>query len=79
MAYIVSDMARSEPFYREVLGMDVGVPWGGREKGHVPFTEFEVGATTVSLTQLPQPPMHGIMALAVDDAKAAIEELRGRG
>src|SRR5690348_6735934 len=29
VSYNVSDMARSEPFYRDVLGLDVAVPWGG--------------------------------------------------
>ncbi len=75
VSYNVTDMARSEPFYREVLGMEVSGPWGGPGD---PFAEFEVGGTTVSLTQLEQLPMQAMVALAVDDAAAMIEELRGK-
>ena len=76
--YIVTDMARSEPFYREVLGMEVGVPWGRPGSSRVPFAEFEVGGTTISLTQLPQLPMGATVALAVEDVKASVEELRAK-
>lgn len=76
VSYNVSDMARSNAFYRDVLGMEVGVPWGGPGRR---FPEFEVGGTTVSLTSLPQLPSGAIVALAVDDAKATVEELRGQG
>jgi predicted enzyme related to lactoylglutathione lyase len=76
VSYNVTDMARSEPFYREVLGLEVETPWGGPGKR---FPEFNVGTVTVSLTQLPQLPMQGMLALAVDDCKGAVEELRGKG
>jgi predicted enzyme related to lactoylglutathione lyase len=69
-------MARSEAFYRDVLGLEVAVPWGGPGKR---FPEFEAGGTTVSLTSLPQLPSGAIVALAVEDARAAVEELRAQG
>ncbi len=75
VSYNVTDMARSEAFYRDVLGLEVVVPWGGPERR---FPEFEAGGTTISLTQLPQLPMQAIVALAVEDVGAAVEELRGR-
>ena len=75
VSYNVTDMARSEAFYREVLGLEVAVPWGGPGRR---FPEFEVGGSTISLTQLPQLPMQAIAALAVDDVHAAVEELRSK-
>ena len=76
VSYNVTDMARSEAFYRETLGLEVAVPWGGPGRR---FPEFEVGGTTISLTQLPQLPMQAIVALAVEDVRAAVEELREKG
>ena len=29
VSYNVTDMARAEAFYRDVLGLDVPIPWGG--------------------------------------------------
>jgi predicted enzyme related to lactoylglutathione lyase len=75
VSYNVTDMARSEAFYRDVLGLDVAVPWGGPGRR---FPEFQAGGTTISLTQLPQLPMQAIVALAVDDVRGALEELRGK-
>jgi len=75
VSYNVTDMARSEVFYRDVLGLDVGVPWGGPGRR---FPEFDAGGATISLTQLPQLPMQAIVALAVDDVRASVEELRGK-
>ena len=72
----VTDMARAEAFYRDVLGLDVAIPWGGPGRR---FPEFEAGGTTFSLTSLPQLPGGAIVALAVDDARAVVEELRGKG
>jgi len=76
VSYNVSDMARAEAFYRDVLGLDVAIPWGGEGRR---FPEFEVGGTTISLTSLPDLPSGAIVALAVDDARATIEELRSKG
>jgi predicted enzyme related to lactoylglutathione lyase len=77
VAYIVKDMTKSEPFYRDVLGLEVTQPWSAEQR--MPFMELEAGGTTISLTQLPREPMNGAIALAVDDAKEAIEELRAKG
>ena len=79
VSYIVSDMTRSMAFYRDVLGLEVTLPWAGPGTSHVPFAELEAGGTTISLTQLPQPQTNAIVALAVDDVHAAVEELRGKG
>ena len=76
VSYNVTDMARSETFYRDVLGLDVAIPWGGPGRR---FPEFEAGGTTISLTSLPQLPSGAIVALAVEDTRAAVEELRTKG
>jgi predicted enzyme related to lactoylglutathione lyase len=76
VSYNVTDMARSEAFYRDVLGLDVAIPWGGPGRR---FPEFEAGGTTISLTSLPELPSGAIVALAVEDARATIEELRAKG
>jgi predicted enzyme related to lactoylglutathione lyase len=76
VSYNVSDMGRAEAFYRDVLGLDVAVPWSG-EGNH--FPEFEVDGRTISLTSLPQLPSGAIVALAVDDARAVAAELREKG
>ncbi len=76
VSYNVTDMARAEAFYRDVLGLNVVTPWGGPGRR---FPEFEAGGTTISLTSLPQLPSGAIVALAVDDARATVEELRSKG
>jgi predicted enzyme related to lactoylglutathione lyase len=76
VSYNVSDMARSEVFYRDVLGLEVAIPWGGPGRR---FPEFDVGGTTIGLSSLPELPGGAIVALAVDDARATIEELRAKG
>jgi predicted enzyme related to lactoylglutathione lyase len=45
----------------------------------VPFAELEAGGTTISLTQLPETQPNAMVALAVDDVSAAVEELRDKG
>src|ERR671936_900653 len=78
VSYTVTDMNRSEAFYRDALGLRVttqrGEP-GTRSNG---FMEFEAGGTTISLTKLPEPHPNAIVALAVEDVGAAVEELRGK-
>lgn len=76
VSYNVSDMARAVAFYRDVLGLELPTPWGGEDSA---FPEFEVGGTTISLTSFPELPGGAIVALAVEDARAAIEELRSKG
>jgi predicted enzyme related to lactoylglutathione lyase len=78
VSYTVTDMNRSEAFYRDALGLRVttqrGEP-GTRSNG---FMEFEAGGTAIGLTAMPPLP-NAAVALAVDDVHATIEELRGKG
>src|SRR5438105_4468063 len=75
ISYNVTDMARSEAFYRDVLGLEVAIPWGGPGRR---FPEFDVNGTAISLTALPELPSGAIVALAVEDARATIDELRSK-
>ena len=75
ISYNVKDMGRAEAFYRDVLGLDVAVPWGGEGNR---FPEFDVNGIAFSLTALPQLPDGGMVALAVDDVRGALDELRAR-
>ena len=79
VSYLVSDMARSESFYRDVLGLDVTTPPAAPGDGPAQFMELDAGGTAISLTALPQLHPNAVVALAVDDVHAAIEELRGKG
>jgi predicted enzyme related to lactoylglutathione lyase len=79
VSYLVSDMARSEAFYRDVLGLEVSTPPSGPGEGGGTFMEFDAGGTAISLTALPHLHPNAVVALAVDDVRAAIEELRGKG
>jgi predicted enzyme related to lactoylglutathione lyase len=78
VALSVSDMDRAEAFYRDVIGLDLetarGAP-GTRSNG---FMEVAAGGTVISLTVMPERHANGIIALAVDDVRAAVEELRAR-
>lgn len=78
VSYSVTDMARSEAFYRDVLGLDVEVPRGEPGTRSAGYMEFDAGGTSISLTVLPQLHPNAIVALAVEDVHAAVEELRGR-
>jgi predicted enzyme related to lactoylglutathione lyase len=75
----VSDAQKGVEFYRDTLGLKPASEWP-------PFWyEFEAGGTTTAIAkppeEAPQPPYNSGMsvALAVPDAKAALEELRGKG
>jgi predicted enzyme related to lactoylglutathione lyase len=78
IALSVSDMDRSEAFYRDVIGLDPETPRGAPGTRGNGFMEFAAGGTAISLTALPQPHANGIIALAVEDVRAAVEELRAR-
>ncbi len=78
VALSVSDMDRSEAFYRDVLGLDLESPRGAPGTRGNGFMEFAAGGTAISLTALPALHNNGIIALAVEDVRAAIEELRTR-
>ena len=82
ISYAVSDMDRTEAFYRDVLGLDVLVPRGEpgtRASGFMELSAGGVGGTVISLTALPSLHPNGIVALAVDDVHSSVEELRGKG
>jgi predicted enzyme related to lactoylglutathione lyase len=75
--YPVSDLARAAAFYRDVLGLPQEMY---SEEWH--WAEFNCGNVTLSLKggeRLPDPVPGGRLALAVDDVKAAHEELKKRG
>jgi predicted enzyme related to lactoylglutathione lyase len=78
VALAVSDMDRSEAFYRDVLGLDLETPRGAPGTRGNGFMEFAAGGTAISLTALPERHANGIIALAVEDCRAATEELRAR-
>jgi predicted enzyme related to lactoylglutathione lyase len=78
VSYTVNDMDRAEAFYRDVLGLDVTTPRGKPDTRANGFMELEAGGTVIGLTAMPPHP-NAIVALAVDDVGAAVEELRGKG
>ena len=80
ISYVVTDMDRSEPFYRDVLGLDIEVPRGAPGSRASGYMEFDAGGTAIGLVALPgQLHPNGIVALAVEDVSAAVEELRAKG
>ena len=78
VSYTVNDMDRAEAFYRDTLGLNVLTPRGEPGTRANGFMELEAGGTAIGLTAMPPHP-NAIMALAVDDVYAAVEELRGKG
>lgn len=79
VSYSVTEMDRSEAFYRDVLGLEVEVrrgPAGTRGNGYM---EFDAGGVAIGLVQQPEIHPNAILALAVEDVEAAVEELRGKG
>jgi len=79
ISYSVTDMDRSEAFYRDVLGLDVEVPRGESGTRAAGYMELAAGGTAISLTVLPQLHPNAVVALSVEDVNAAVEELRGKG
>ena len=75
----VSDIERSAAFYGETLGLRQMAGFSSV------WYEFDAGGSTIALgkppPEAPQPPYNNglSIALAVHDAKAAVEELRARG
>ena len=81
VVYQVSDMDRSLAFYRDTLGMELGDYY--EEFG---WAEFVVEPTTLALyspakhSPGAEPQVGGAsIALAVEDVKSAVQELRGKG
>jgi predicted enzyme related to lactoylglutathione lyase len=76
----VSDVERARTFYGQTLGLKPAAEWPPY------WYEFDAGATTIALAsppaEEPQPPyaQNGVtFALAVEDAKAAMDELKAKG
>lgn len=75
--FIVSDLARAVAFYRDVLGLKCEI-----DSPEFKWAEFDCGNVTLSLqgNALARGAKGGgRIALAVDDVRAAHEELRLRG
>src|SRR5919197_4581018 len=70
----VSDVERSLRFYRDTLGMDFSISGGGAE-----WKELASPPVALALGRGPEPPGQIVLALAVDDVAAAVDELRAQG
>lgn len=79
VSYSVTDMDRSEAFYRDALGLDIELARGEPGTRASGYMEFDAGGTAISLTALPQLHPNAIVALAVEDVGEAVAELRGKG
>ena len=75
MMYGVSDMKQAKAFYRRVLGLARGEEYGSF------WAEFDTQPVTLALCDADPGPWQGgpAVALAVDDVKAAVEEVRAKG
>ncbi|MYF98132.1 VOC family protein [Candidatus Poribacteria bacterium] len=74
--FAVSDMQKSIDFYRDILGIPLAcLVHDGK------WAEFEINPGTLALGQGfgPTQPGGGTVAFAVEDAKAAVEELEQAG
>lgn len=69
----VTDRERSKAFYRDVLGIHDPI---FQETGD--WLEFDTKPVAFALIQLGRPPKTSI-ALAVEDVRAAVDELRAKG
>jgi catechol 2,3-dioxygenase-like lactoylglutathione lyase family enzyme len=71
----VADMERSVRFYRDALGMDFPL-WEDSPRWH----EFDSPPVALALRLDPgSPGVNAAVALAVEDVRAAVEELRAKG
>jgi predicted enzyme related to lactoylglutathione lyase len=78
VGYHVSDLKRSVAFYRDILGLQFLADSSDVEKG---WAEFQIGNVTFDMLAF-DPARAGTssgLALAVDDVKKALEELRSKG
>jgi catechol 2,3-dioxygenase-like lactoylglutathione lyase family enzyme len=72
----VADMDRAVRFYRETLGMDVPFSMGASNPD---WKELDTPPVALALDADGPPPGQVVLALAVDDVAAAVEELRAQG
>ena len=79
VSYSVTDMDRSEAFWKDVLGLDVEVPRGEPGTRANGYMELDAGGVAIGLVAMPRIHPNGIVALAVDHVGDAVEELRGKG
>lgn len=78
IGYQVSDLKKSVAFYQDILGLKMLKDSSNIEQG---WAEFQIDDTTFDLMAFDKEKAgksSGI-AFAVDDVKAAVEELRGKG
>jgi predicted enzyme related to lactoylglutathione lyase len=73
----VADMDRSLRFYMETLGMDF--PGGEGWDANADWKELDTPPVALALDADGPPPGQVVLALAVDDVAAAVEELRAKG
>ena len=74
----VSDLDRSLAFYRDTLGVDV--PLTEESKSWARWKELDVPPVALALRlDVEQPGVNAVVGLAVEDARAAVEELRQKG
>ncbi|MBN9693994.1 MAG: VOC family protein [Verrucomicrobia bacterium] len=77
--YAVTDMVRSRAFYEGILGLKATMVVG--EPGGMQWTEYDLGASTLSLGVAPgwNPSSDGaVVALEVEDFDAAIAHLKAQ-
>jgi predicted enzyme related to lactoylglutathione lyase len=79
VSYSVTDMDRSEAFWRDALGLDVEVARGEPGTRASGYMELDAGGVAIGLVAMPNTHPNGIVALAVDHVGEAVDELRGKG
>lgn len=70
----VKDVAKAKAFYRDVLGIQDPILYEGDG-----WVEMDTKPVAFSLGAMPEGGPSTAIALAVDDVKAAVEELRQKG
>ncbi|SPE60849.1 Glyoxalase/bleomycin resistance protein/dioxygenase [Verrucomicrobia bacterium] len=77
--YNVTNFERAKKFYQDTLGLKLLQEFGGA------WAEFETGTLALAIGAYGAQPIpagqksNAVAALAVDDVKAAVEQLKGRG
>ena len=76
-AYRTDDMQRSIEFYKQMFGLEpVAVL---EHEGQQYWAEYDINGMTLALHLPHVGPEHGAVALAVDDVRAAVDELVAKG